>query len=369
MLRTALKQAIEAHGPIPISTYMRQCLTHPTDGYYIKQDPFGAKGDFITSPEISQMFGELVGINLLMQWMEQGSPKNVRLAELGPGRGTLMDDMLRTIKAFPAFFSAIKTVDLVEASPTLRTLQKQRLERYGLNLNWFEMTRQLPKDNVPTYLVAHEFFDALPIQQFQLTERGWQERMVMYAENEFQTVLRPVNPLMSQTLAAQPRFTKLPLLSEIEISTESWQVAREIGHMLNTNTGTALIIDYGPLSTIPVNSFRGFRKHKQVSPYDTPGDADLTADVDFQALKDIFQSFKHLNTLGPTMQGDWLHRMGIGARATVLADNQPSETGKKRIEDAYNRLTDMQFMGKTYKVLNVSTGNEQTGFQDPTPNA
>ncbi|PRT53483.1 NADH dehydrogenase [ubiquinone] complex I, assembly factor 7 [Wickerhamiella sorbophila] len=365
MLRTSLKQAIEAHGPIPISTYMRQCLTHPTDGYYVKQDPFGSKGDFITSPEISQMFGELVGINILMQWMEQGSPKKIRLAELGPGRGTLMDDLLRTVKSFPDFFNAIQTVDLVEASPTLRNLQKQRLGRYGLNLNWFEMTRQVPKDKVPTYLVAHEFFDALPIQQFQLTEKGWQERMVMFnkAEDEFQTTLQPVNPLMSQTLAAQPRFTKLPLTSEIELSTESWQVAREIGHTLSSNTGSALIIDYGPLSTIPVNTFRGFSKHKQVSPYDMPGDSDLTADVDFQALKDIFSSFKSLNSFGPVMQGDWLHQMGIGARATVLANSQQSAEGKQRIADAYNRLTDMQFMGKTYKVMNVSTGHESTGFQ------
>lgn len=372
-LKASLERMISQRGPISIASYMQQCLTHPQEGYYVTRDPLGARGDFITSPEISQMFGELIGINILTQWIAHGQPSKIRLAELGPGRGTLMSDMLRACRTFKPFYSAIEHVALVEASPELQKKQFDSLQEHksSMKIDWFDFTRELPTDSVPTFVVAHEFFDALPIHQFEKHQNGnqWMEKMVGIDEKtgEFQFVLNE-NPstVMSAVLQAQPRYKVLPPLSQIEVCPEGMEVAQELSTMLKKNSGGALIVDYGPMATIPLNSFRGFKEHHQVNPLEVaPGQADLTADVDFRGLADVFTK-NRLNVSGPVSQRDWLHRMGIGARATVLADNQKSEDGKKRIEQAYSRLTDGNGMGKTYKFMAASTLNAPVeGFVKP----
>lgn len=362
MLKSILEKAIQARGPLTIASYMKQCLTHPEYGYYVKQDPFGAKGDFITSPEISQMFGELVGINILTQWMSQGQPSKIRLIEMGPGRGTLMDDLLRAAKTFPPFFKAIDSIEFLEAGTELRNIQKQRLSKYSKPIQWFDVMKEIPVKSNPSYIIAHEFFDALPIHQYEKTEQGWRERVVDSIDGKLKPMLAPFEPMTNQTIAAQPRFERLPLLSQIEICPEGWEIAKQVGEILKASTGGALIMDYGPLQTIPTNTFRAFKNHKQVDPFEHPGDADLTADVDFVALKSVF-SQQHLHVEGPIKQADWLHAMGIGARATVLHNEQNTEEGKTRIEQAYKRLVDPVTMGKTYKVMAVSSSAGQiAGF-------
>lgn len=356
-LRQSLQKIIASRGPISVASYMQQSLVHPTEGYYVTRDPLGAKGDFTTSPEISQMFGELIGINLITQWLAHGQPANIRLVELGPGRGTLMADLLRASRAFGAFHKSIKHVDLVEASPALQNKQKEALSGLTSNLNWLAGMPEIPKDGVPTFVVAHEFFDALPIHQYRKRADDWIERLVDFdpASDSFRfTWAQRPDKMVSTALQSQPRFRALPTDSEIEVCYDAMEIARQLSAIIKHNQGGALIVDYGPMATIPVNTFRGFKEHHQVEPLAVaPGEADLTADVDFRALQDIFGQQLHCS--GPVKQADWLHRMGIGARATVLANSQPTQEGKDRVASSYNRLVDANHMGKTYKFLGVSS--------------
>lgn len=366
-LRRALTQAIELRGPLSLANYMQLCLTHPTDGYYSSKDPFGSKGDFITSPEISQMFGELTGINLVSQWMNMGRPKDFRIVELGPGRGTMLDDLLRASKSFPTFFESLKEILLVETSSKLRQVQEQKVGNYQKPHSWCSLVKELPKDGVPTFIIAHEFFDALPIHQFEQTSEGWREKLVTCESGRFKMILGPPRSIFSRILENQARFKQLPLLSQIEVCPQAWEIAGELSTVLSKNTGSLLIMDYGPSTTIPINTFRGFKDHKQVSPFEVePGTADLTADIDFKALSDIFRGNK-LRVDGPVSQRHWLHEMGIGARATILHNNQRSEKGRQRIASAYSRLVDPVGMGKTYKIMAASTQGEPiVGFDTTT---
>lgn len=358
VLKDALRNAIKLRGPIPISTYMSYCLTHETEGYYTKKDPLGIKGDFITSPEISQMFGELIGINLLTQWMQHGKPHRFRIVELGPGRGTLMADLLRAAKTFPSFYDSIQEIRFIEASPILKAAQENLLRKYsGIEMNWCKFVNDVPKDKIVTFFIAHEFFDALPIRAFVKSKNGWCEQLVQFNEdkNQFEFTTSPHVSWMNEILSRQPRFENLPNLSEIEICPDGWEVAHHIGSILDVNSGGALVMDYGPTGTIPTRTFRAFKKHHQIDPFLYPGDSDLTADVDFRALVDIFSQRDSLRVFGPVKQADWLHAMGIGARATMLANNQKDSEGVQRISDAYSRLTDPIHMGKIYKVMGVSS--------------
>ncbi|KAF5093619.1 hypothetical protein D0Z03_002340 [Geotrichum reessii] len=418
---------------------MRECLTNPAGGYYINKDPFGKSGDFITSPEISQMFGELVGIWVLTQWMLQNKPQSVRLIEFGPGRGTLMSDVLRSARPFKPFEKAIKEVYFVEASPTLRKAQHKLIcgtnefvhnketgvysskSLYnGTPVFWVEDAKLLPKDNntngeFANYIIAHEFFDALPIYQFEkiATEGGvssrlpsqraasWREFVVDYCvpkptdlessvllpnqsiikaspkSEELDKNDKPVFQLglaPSWTLPARiipqthPRYDALPIGSKVEICPDAWEVTEQMALRVDRAKGGILVVDYGPSDTIPVNSLRGIKDHKLVNPFENPGEADLSTDVDFQAIKVAALQARpdDVAVYGPVEQGDWLHTMGIGARATVLANSQSTAEGKKRIEQAYNRLVERGGggMGKLYKVMAIVPKNqkEPVGF-------
>lgn len=400
---------------------MRECLTNPAGGYYINKDPFGKSGDFITSPEISQMFGELVGIWVLTQWMLQSQPEKSRLIEFGPGRGTLMSDVLRSARPFKQFQNSIKEIYFVEASPTLRESQHKLIcgtnelkkdedsglysskSLTGIKVFWAEDAKLLPKDNdVANFIIAHEFFDALPIYQFEKVsdepagvnsklpsqqKTSWREFVVDYCvpkptdlqssillpnqtitkstdkgivekKPAFQLTLAPAWTIASKIIPkTNQRYDKLPVGSKVEICPDAWEITEQMTSRITSGKGGILVVDYGPADTIPVNTLRGIKDHKLVPPFENPGEADLSTDVDFQAIK-IAALQNHVNDIevyGPVEQGDWLHTMGIGARATVLANSQTTEEGKKRVEQAYNRLTERGggSMGRLYKVMAI----------------
>lgn len=259
---------VKAVGPMPFGSYMNLCLSHPTDGYYMNpaNAVFGKRGDFITSPEISQVFGELVAIWLLSQWQNAGSPPSIRLVELGPGRGTLMADILRVVQQFAK--SALKRVHLVETSPSMQALQNDNLlsfsQKGGWDLAWNESIDEIePSSGDYTMLVAHEFFDALPVSMLERGKQGWLEIMVDSIPDSteeptyprLRRVLSP-NPTAASTLLGRSslRFDQMPEGSRLEVSAASFRIARKVGELLSPG-GCALVVDYGGDSPF-ADSFR-----------------------------------------------------------------------------------------------------------------
>ncbi|CUA68493.1 NADH dehydrogenase [ubiquinone] complex I, assembly factor 7 [Rhizoctonia solani] len=312
-----LYDSIRAKGPISVAHYMNMCLSHPIEGYYMKGEPIGARGDFITSPEISQLFGELVGIWLASQWLERGQSRPIRMVELGPGKGTLMDDMLRTFESIGQTRGRIQSVHLVETSARLQEEQRKRLgTRISETLlHWHNRAEDIPKDDSTfTLLVAHEFFDAIPIHIIEKTSTGFQEVLVdidrtaqtgatlspplLNVSSPLATKSRPstfryvisgpLSPLAHTLSKSSPRFSKVPNESRIEVSPASWSIARTVGELVSEG-GAGLVIDYGDDRAFG-SSFRAFQKHKLVDVFDEPGLCDLTANVDFAYLKEAFGS-------------------------------------------------------------------------------
>lgn len=480
--RTDMRSSSQATGPISIAAYMRQCLTSPQGGYYtssrartdaLQADQFGTKGDFVTSPEISQVFGEMVGIWLLSEWMAQTQAKSlgsntktmgtVHLIELGPGRGTLMDDILRTIKNFAPLAKSVEAVYLVEAGDELRERQHRllcgedaKLERtsdgwqsvskkhFEVPVVWVEDISLLSKSTTGgiasmPLIVAHEFFDALPIHAFEsvpptltadpalspeLLDTGgqpvvrqnkaskepqWRELLVTPTRNStnITTTASGVEPeakpdfQLTRAKASTPTSLIMPEKSEryrslrskpgssIEVSPESFRYVQDFakriggeavtsisarrpalqgGNTAPDNTtrageevscppsGAALIIDYGPASTIPINSLRGIRAHRRVSPFTRPGEVDISADVDFTALAEAaINASEHVEVYGPVEQGAWLSQMGVKERAQQLLLGIKDEGKRKEMELGWKRLIDSgpAGMGKVYKVLAV----------------
>ncbi|KAL2400995.1 hypothetical protein ABEF95_009685 [Exophiala dermatitidis] len=522
-LAKTIAQAIEVTGPISIASYMRQCLTNPDGGYYTSSrqtsdqdaDQFGRAGDFITSPEISQIFGELVGIWFMTEWMAQGRPRQgVQFIEMGPGRGTLMSDILRTVGQFKTFAQAVEAVWLVEAGEGLRLKQKDLLcgegaemkevrddtgknvwweatSKQGIPVRWVEDIALLPRPNPKhqdgsmPFIIAHEFFDALPIHAFEsvqpkpeesqqeeakaqlLREAGqqplpaskpsssastarseknlpqWRELLVAPStrsdkfsiltaaemeredshrkkepEPDFQLTLAKASTPSSLVIPARPSYRALKnqVGSRIEVSPESsryvQEFARRIGGDVSSSSsntassssatantvtsrqplpaaaGAALIIDYGPLDTVPVNSLRAIRKHKIISPFVYAGDADISADVDFEALADAaLEASPGVEVHGPVEQGAWLTQLGIKERADrllrelrkrkqtpTLSPTQSGELGQpdgpseedeeldrkiREFDMGWRRLVEggPKGMGKAYKVLAILPEN------------
>ncbi|KIL64283.1 hypothetical protein M378DRAFT_126966 [Amanita muscaria Koide BX008] len=378
---------IKATGPIPFSTYMQLCLTHHSDGYYTNpSNPvFGTRGDFITSPEISQVFGELVGIWLLSQWVSAGRPSAVRLIELGPGLGTLMDDVLRVMSQLTSSGSPLKHLHLVESSSAMRSIQEQKLrphvQKSGFQVSWHNTLEEFsPSPGVFTMLVAHEFFDALPIHVLQKKETGWHEVMIGSHDSVRPTSVSPTEssyprlrrvlspePSAASTLLglSSPRFKNLPADSTIEVSPSSFKVAHRIGQLLasqgestSVQGGCALIIDYGD-DKVYGDSFRAFKNHKIIDVFDSPGECDLTANVDFAYIKEAIRDLPGVHTHGPLSQADFLERMGLTLRVAALARAAPSEERRGTIRDAARRLVDRTGMGSQYQVLGITNAAEQ----------
>ncbi|KAM0501490.1 hypothetical protein ACHAP8_004478 [Fusarium lateritium] len=429
-------------GPVPLASYMRMCLTGDIGGYYTGaigegRDQFGTKGDFVTSPEISQIFGELIGIWFIAEWMSQGRPKQgVQIIEVGPGRGTLMDDLLRTIQRFPAMANSIDAVYMVEASRELQSAQKELLcgpgassselesgfhssSKYnGKKIVWTDNIKSIPyeSDKMP-FIIAHEFFDALPIHSFQSAPAAtpqpkpssstsaprsppentkptmeWREMMVSptppgvtHAQlgtpkseqheppPEFQLTLSSTPTRHSRFLPeTSTRYRKLKSMpnSNIEICPDAsifaTDFATRVGgsdeHPKPKPSGAALILDYGTSDTVPINSLRGIRHHRRVSPFSAPGLVDLSADVDFTAIAEVAMSASEgVEVHGPVTQGDFLTVMGIRERAEQLTKAPGVEKGTiDKIDGAWKRLVDKgpDGMGKLYKVLAILPEND-----------
>jgi NADH dehydrogenase [ubiquinone] 1 alpha subcomplex assembly factor 7 len=342
-LADLLIRRIGATGPITVADYMGECLLHPRHGYYSTRDPFGAAGDFITAPEISQMFGELLGLCLAQTWLDQGSPARFTLAELGPGRGTLMADVLRATKSVPGFHGAAQVV-LVEASPTLRAAQGRALADHAPV--WADSVAAL--SDQPLYLLANEFFDALPINQYQRDANGWRQRLVGLRDDALTFGLS--DPLPCPDL----RFQADPVGTAVELCPSAAPIAAHIGALIKAHGGTAIIIDYGGWRS-KGDTVQALRNHQPESPLANPGQADLTAHVDFEALAEAAGP----SLCSPMMdQGTLLTRLGIHARADRLAQSLSGSALQNHLA-ATRRLTDPMEMGTLFKAMAIRPLNCQ----------
>jgi SAM-dependent MidA family methyltransferase len=338
-LARLLAERIRETGPITVADYMAECLLHPVHGYYTTRDPFGTAGDFTTAPEISQMFGELLGLALAQSWLDRGSPTPFTLAELGPGRGTLMADILRATRGVPGFHAAAQVV-LVEASPVLRQKQQKTISRGDdLGLRWIEAAGDLPEQ--PLFMVANEFFDALPIHQYQFVKGGWHERLIGLQDGALAFGLAEGTTLPG-TMAMRQHEEGMV----IEENRIGRFMMRQVHHRLYHHGGVALVIDYGDWRSRG-DTLQALRRHAFDDPLAHPGEADLTAHVDFEPLAENQHHFY-------TTQGTFLTRLGIDARAERLAQSLTGE----RLEShraAHRRLTDPSEMGSLFKVLAVTS--------------
>lgn len=337
-LARILIERIRETGPITVADYMTECLLHPVHGYYTTRDPFGTAGDFTTAPEISQMFGELLGLALAQAWLDRGSPAPFTLAEPGPGRGTLMADILRATRGVPGFHAAAR-VTLVEASPRLRAVQAATLS--GNAPIWVDRIEDLPQ--APLFLIANEFLDALPIRQFLQGPQGWQERLVGLRDGALTFGLSAPLPQVPET----PAFRHAPDGALVEDNLPARLAVAEVATRLARHGGVVYWIDYGGWRS-QGDTLQALRQHRPDDPLAHPGKADLTAHVDFEPLAALAPAFAY------DTQGAVLTRLGIDARADRLAQGL---TGA-RLEShrvAHRRLTDPSEMGSLFKVLAMTS--------------
>jgi NADH dehydrogenase [ubiquinone] 1 alpha subcomplex assembly factor 7 len=359
-----LIRSIRITGPLTVADFMSAALGHPRHGYYMTADRFGAAGDFITAPEISQMFGELVGLWCADTWDRLGRPQAVTLVELGPGRGTLMADALRAVDGvLPAFTAAVR-LHLVETSPVLRRRQGEMLARW--RPTWHDRLSDVPEgsegsETSPLLVVANEFFDALPVRQFQRGARGWAERLVGLDEAETGLCFRlgatdgPSTRLIPPRLrAASPEL--VPPGTVIDLGLTGQAVAGELGQRLARTPGAALIIDYGHTAPVPTDTLQALRRHAPAPVLADPGDADLTTHVDFGALAEAATA-AGARAHGPVSQGAWLQALGITTRAAMLRRNATTAQAQD-INAALHRLTADDAMGTLFKVLALTAPNQ-----------
>lgn len=334
-LERLIRAEIAARGPMPIDRYMDLCLGHPAHGYYMAREPFGEGGDFITAPEISQVFGELVAVWCIGQWQAMGEPSAFSLIELGPGRGTLMADLLRAGAVSPSFRQAAR-VHLVETSPRLEALQRERI---GDNANWHRALDTVPEG--PFVLVANEFFDALPIRQFAWQEGSWRERAIGLADGRLVIVTIAAS---AGALAAPGRMSDI-----VETSPARSGVARAIGERLARQKGAALIVDYGHLVPAPGDTLQALRRHRFAAVTEDPGQCDITSHVDFAALAEALEEGGG-RSWPALAQGDFLRAMGLEARFAALTTGADHDTAAM-LGRARARLADRDEMGNLFKIL------------------
>lgn len=335
-----LAARIAATGAVSIAGFMEIALTGP-GGYYTGDDPLGRSGDFITAPEISQMFGELIGLWCVDTWTRLGKPAPFNLIELGPGRGTLMADALRAAKLAPDFLAAL-CLHLVEVNAALIAAQAERLAAF--NPVWHKTLDNLPQG--PTIFIANEFFDALPIHQFEMTGDGWRERVVIRRDGGFSFALAAPGPALS---LLRPAHRQAKSGDIAEVSPVSLEIATKIASHLRRFSGAMLAIDYGPAQSAHGASLQAVKDHRFHDPLQDIGAADLTAHVDFAALADTAR-LQGLRVFGPVRQGDFLRALGIETRAAQLKA-AAAETLRAEIDTACNRLIDEAEMGKLFKAL------------------
>ncbi len=350
---------IKTSGPMSVASYMSWCLLDPTHGYYPTRDPLGVDGDFITAPEISQMFGEVLGLWLINVWRDMGKPKRVQLVEYGPGRGVMMSDMLRTARLDKDFFAAID-LNLIEMSSALEGKQAETLAKCGVPVRWIERLEDVPAG--PTIVIGNEYLDCLPVRQLIMKDRfrgnsGWHERMIdVHPDNPVKLIFTaseaPISEVDQSLLPAHiPDMKDGDLL---EINPGLAQIVESLRIRFAQNSGAALFIDYGPAETELGDTFQALKKHEKVYPLDEPGHADLTARVDFAALGQ-WADKAGLTHYGPCPQGQFLSRLGIEVRAVSLSKSSPD--AKVKIARQLHRLTDGDDMGILFKAMAIQSPN------------
>jgi SAM-dependent MidA family methyltransferase len=342
-LKSRIVALIEAQGPLSVAQFMTLALHDPQSGYYATRDPFGAGGDFTTAPEISQMFGEMLGLWCVQVWHDQGL-KAPRLVELGPGRGTLMADMLRAMRVAPDLLADLEVV-LVEASPVLAGIQRARLAASGLVPRW---TRQFDGTlgDRPLLLVANEFFDALPLHQYVKTEGGWRERMVTAENGELGFALAPM-PLPPAMIPASRE--NAPDGGVYETAPAAGALAEEIACIVTAHGGAALIVDYGYGEAAGfAETLQAVGGHRFADTLAEPGEDDLSAHVDFAALARAGRR-GGAAVFGPATQGQFLARLGLVERAEQLAKSNPASA--RELLAATDRLIGPDEMGTLFKAL------------------
>ncbi|MBT4933105.1 MAG: class I SAM-dependent methyltransferase [Rhodospirillaceae bacterium] len=351
-LEEILIERIRGTGPLTIAEYMEQALAHPEYGYYMRGDPFGVSGDFVTAPEVSQMFGELLGLWAGVAWMTAGSATTINLVELGPGRGTLMADMLRAAPLVDGFSDAIE-VHLVETSPALQEIQQQKLE--GRDVVWHRAFTDVPEG--PLIVIANEFFDALPIEQYFHAGDFWCPRMVDIKPDGDGLCFVLLPPFDTPELP--PGLIDAPADVMVEVCPAALDISEDIARRIADHGGAALFVDYGHGQSAPGETLQAVKSHNFHDPLVDPGTADLTAHVDFGALAQrVFAS--GARALGPVTQGNFLTTLGIIERAETLRENATSEQAED-IARALQRLVDPEEMGDLFKVMAV------TGLEAPPP--
>lgn len=348
-LAALLRRRIDESGPLSIAEYMREALGHGEHGYYARRDPFGASGDFTTAPEISQVFGELIGAWCIEVWQAMNAPDPVRVVELGPGRGTLLADAGRIWRRMAPELAAAARLHLVETSPALRARQQAALAAWwpGGSEMWHKRLAEVPVG--PTILLANEFFDALPIHQYIWRNGAWRERLVGLAAagDGFAFVEGPVIELADaggELVAAEGTIK--------ELCPEAEALAGEIGARVAAHGGAALIIDYGPPRSALGDTLQAVRHHRYADPLAEPGEADLSHHVDFQRLREAAER-AGATTFGPIPQGLLLGRLGIGERTEALANAASSPQRAEAIRGAVRRLIHPGRMGVLFKVLAI----------------
>ncbi|KAH9492139.1 NADH dehydrogenase [ubiquinone] complex I, assembly factor 7 [Bulinus truncatus] len=369
MLLKHLKKRVQMYGPLTVADYMKEVLTNPQSGYYMNRDVFGTAGDFITSPEISQMFGEMIGVWIINEWMNHYNDK-IQIVELGPGRGTLADDMLRVFAQFPNISDKV-SLHLVEVSPTLSVMQGAKLSgkstsevadmkndsnsggsylqltsKYGPEVFWYRELADVPE--TLSCFIAHEFLDALPIHKFHKTEKGWREVMIDVdpTSDSLRFVLAPsMTPASIAYLQDDPSHDK----NNLEVCPTAGLIVQDICGRIKRNKGFALLADYGHTGE-KGGTFRAFRKHQLHDPLEDPGTADLTADVDFSYLKTFTND--DVSVFGPITQERYLNNMGIGYRLQALLQKCPQEHWSSLIS-GYKMLTSPEQMGERFKFMAI----------------
>ena len=340
-LAARIAALIAAQGPISVAQYMTLALHDSQSGYYATHDPFGAKGDFVTAPEISQIFGEMLGLWCGQAWIDQGCPKNAKLVELGPGRGTLLADALRALKRVPRFLDEIELV-LVEASPSLREIQRATLKDSGARIRW---APHFDVRDAPLLLLANEFFDALPVRQYIKTTRGWCERMVVLKDGALDFALAPQ---VTPAAAIPASRAGAPEGGVYETSPAGTALAEEIARVIAGHGGAALLLDYGYAGIGFGETLQAVGGHRFAEVLADPGGLDLSAHVDFAALTD---AARHggAQIFGPRPQGEFLDQLGIGARARRLIEANPAEA--ENVSAAVARLTAPTQMGTLFQAM------------------
>ncbi|XXQ36379.1 Protein arginine methyltransferase NDUFAF7 [Plasmodiophora brassicae] len=371
-LQEEIHRFISVFGPISVAEYMRRALLHPKLGYYTTgSTPFGSAGDFVTSPEVSQLFGEMVGVWATAVWHGLGSPRDTRLVEFGPGNGTMMCDVLKTVKRLGFKPSGIH---LIEPSPMLREKQKAVLsvQHADVPVQWDSQLANVETGDTCPIFFAHEFLDALPIHQFQFTEKGWRERMLAIGEHEALQVVLSRKPTPASALLlgsdAVVDVPANPAVGEcIEVSPEVQLAVEQISSRVVMQKGAALLVDYGQ-DRPSRQSVRGVRNHEFVPFLESPGQVDVTGDVDFSMVRKVARVWgaDQIRVMPTIQQGDFLLRMGIAQRVESLVKLCPDDADT--IITGYERLVDPEQMGSIYKcsaMVHASFNGEFPGF--PTP--